>query len=915
MERGMHAAPIEPERLLSHAGGLRALALQLLGDAHAAEDVLQETFVRALSAPPRDQDHLGGWLAQVARGLALNRRRNEAHRGERERRYARELAARNAGGDGGGSDYDGAQRGEVLRALVEEVLALDEPYKSMLLMRYFEGLTPTQIAERTHSPLATIASRLARGQAELRTRLERRLRTSRGGFEGALALLAGPQWTSAGASTAGAAAKAGSLHAGAPGAASAPGATTWLGAKSAWIGATVLVLGALVVVLLGKGAESNPARGVVAQTRGTRSAGGSTGAPASAANVDALGGVPATAAADREALAHAAPGGPSAKHDFGVGPFEFEVDVTVLDGKEHSGSAVAIFAAPEGHVLNQLGSTDWSGRLRAKWRGFERSIALVVQAGREGYGASPLTSIVLHEGVLERIQLALVEPTEPGLAETAPMVETVGTGWVRTVAGVSMLGGDGPSAPRFERDEHENGVFVDPLLAPPRGADARTLSDLPIVGSFFRARLGEQGDVVWIGPDAGASIGVGIHGVSGSQFPVKLSGTVVDGEGVPVPALAVSIATESMAFGSDATTDEHGRFGFQCPVGAARLIAGSPGSGFARAELVLEPGEREVELRLDATRALALRLTDENQKPLVSWRVEAWMPGDARACITSAKTRFDGRALLALPTSGPYELLAFPLVSATAPPVTIASNVWTQAGELALAVRGGNALANFDYFLEDASPAALGATQVRLWRADGRAGVRLPRAPAAEGQTVSNTWLVRGAVPGRYTIEVLSAPIGSRREVAIEFPARRPDEDASHPMSLGYPYPMRLGTQPTLELRLAQPGVRELAEATLWRIDRGSIVRSTPFSLALPGALVIPTGATTLELERHALGHPAPGELEDDSFGVDAAARDSGAAAPVESVLFEAESTLTSHELAGAGRQVLELEPVRSKKP
>lgn len=909
MEGSMHAQPIEPDRLLSHAGGLRALALQLLGDAHAAEDVLQDTFVRALSSPPRDPERLGGWLAQVARGLALNRRRNEAHRSERERRYAREQASQHAGGEGDSRDYDGARRGEVLRALVEEVLALDEPYKSALLMRYFEGATPTQIAERTRTPLATIASRLARGQAELRARLERRLKTSRGGFEGALALLAGPHWTPAGVSSAGAAAKAGSLHAGATSLSAAPGATTWLGAKGVWIGATTLALGVLVAWFAQGASSSNERRGVELATHASELASSSNGVLAGVP-IDATVGETGNPPQARESLVPPPIGGPQAQHDFGVGPYEFDIEIAALDGNDHPSAGTPIFAAPEGHVLNELGRTDWNGRLRATWRGFAASIELVVQAERDGYGASPLTSVVVHAGTQERIQLALVQPTEPGLAESAPMIGVAGGGWARTVAGVATFGGDGPLPPAFERDAHENGVFVDPLLAPPRTSNVKTLSEIPIVGQFFRARVDESGELAALGDDVSMSTDVAWSTFGSRPSSVTLIGVVVGADGRAELGLPVSLVVETASWNTQVTTGEHGEFRFECPAGRARLVAGNPGCGIVREELVLEPGERTIELHLAQAHALALHLTDEDAKPLARWRVEAWQTGDARVCVTNATTRFDGRARLALPASGPYELLAWPLESLSAPPVTIARNVWSQEGDLELTVRGGNALAQLAFVVEGAEKTPLSGLEVRLWRFDRRAGVRLPHAPRQSEDHEPVRWPIRGLVPGAYRIEVLHGPGGLRRELALSIAARRPGDGPEMPVSM---LDLQPNPQPTAELRLARADARELAEATLWRIESGCVFRSQPFSLALPGSLRVPSGASTLELDRHALGRPKPGERDDDILGVDASAP-STSATPDETLTFEAEGTLTVHELRG-GTQVLELEPVGAKCP
>jgi DNA-directed RNA polymerase specialized sigma24 family protein len=50
---------------------------------------------------------------------------------------------------------------EVLRTVVEAVLALDEPYRSVVLARYFRGWEIKRIADETRVPIATIKARLS----------------------------------------------------------------------------------------------------------------------------------------------------------------------------------------------------------------------------------------------------------------------------------------------------------------------------------------------------------------------------------------------------------------------------------------------------------------------------------------------------------------------------------------------------------------------------------------------------------------------------------------------------------------------------------------------------------------------------------------------------------------------------------
>lgn len=153
--------------LLRHEPYLRALARRLVRDDATAEDLVQETWLASLEGPPSPRGALRPWLAGVVRNLARNRARGEARRGRRE-------AA--SGGDAE-PDAEPAEvigRVEILRLLAHEVLQLREPYRTTVLLRYYEGLSSEQIARRTGSPAGTVRSHLKRGLDQLRQRLDGR---------------------------------------------------------------------------------------------------------------------------------------------------------------------------------------------------------------------------------------------------------------------------------------------------------------------------------------------------------------------------------------------------------------------------------------------------------------------------------------------------------------------------------------------------------------------------------------------------------------------------------------------------------------------------------------------------------------------------------------------------------------------
>jgi len=164
--------------LLAQSAWVRRLARGLAGA--RAEDLAQEAWVAALSARPGVDRSLRGWLATVLRRAARDERRGEAGRAARERAAAVPEAAR--GGPG-----DVIARVGSHRMLVERVLALEEPVRTVVCLRYFEELPAARIARRLGLPVGTVKDRIARGLELLR----RDLRRDHGGDDGAwLAALA-----------------------------------------------------------------------------------------------------------------------------------------------------------------------------------------------------------------------------------------------------------------------------------------------------------------------------------------------------------------------------------------------------------------------------------------------------------------------------------------------------------------------------------------------------------------------------------------------------------------------------------------------------------------------------------------------------------------------------------------------------
>lgn len=149
-----------------HAGFVRRLARGLVRDEARADDLAQATWLAALEEPPRSTgDGLRGWLATVARNLARKSGRGDARRSDRERRVARDERTT--------SVVDSVERQEMLRRLTDGVLSLDEPYRTTVMLSFYEGLSSREIAEQEGVPEPTVRSRKQRALAKLRERLDR----------------------------------------------------------------------------------------------------------------------------------------------------------------------------------------------------------------------------------------------------------------------------------------------------------------------------------------------------------------------------------------------------------------------------------------------------------------------------------------------------------------------------------------------------------------------------------------------------------------------------------------------------------------------------------------------------------------------------------------------------------------------
>lgn len=142
-----------------------AVALRVLGETSAAEDVLQEIFMQLWRNPgsfDASRGNLAPWLAVIARNRAvdvLRKRRPQVEVDETVVSIEPDMAG----------EADRSRVCEKVRSVLKEMPAAQ---RSALEMAYFEGYSHSEIAEKLKEPLGTIKTRIRAGLMLLRKAVE-----------------------------------------------------------------------------------------------------------------------------------------------------------------------------------------------------------------------------------------------------------------------------------------------------------------------------------------------------------------------------------------------------------------------------------------------------------------------------------------------------------------------------------------------------------------------------------------------------------------------------------------------------------------------------------------------------------------------------------------------------------------------
>jgi RNA polymerase sigma-70 factor (ECF subfamily) len=159
---------------LAHADALFNLGRYLTGSASDAEDLVQETYVRALGAAGRfDGRNLKAWLFRILRNTFIDLWRHQRQHPTR------------GGLDGTQPDVEGPLDADLLRDDIDTdqlrrvvasdveaaLMTLSEEARTVILLD-LEGMTETETAGVLGCPVGTVKSRLSRARLILRQRLK-----------------------------------------------------------------------------------------------------------------------------------------------------------------------------------------------------------------------------------------------------------------------------------------------------------------------------------------------------------------------------------------------------------------------------------------------------------------------------------------------------------------------------------------------------------------------------------------------------------------------------------------------------------------------------------------------------------------------------------------------------------------------
>jgi len=146
-----------------YSGALFTIINQIVPDKDTASDVLQEVFVnvwRKISSYDETKGRLFTWMLNIARNAAIDKVRSKGYRDNQRTQSIVE-------GEAGVAMSSNPIVNDV--GLKKVLTTLNEEYRKLIDLSYFQGFTHEEIAKMLGIPLGTVKTRIRTAISQLRT--------------------------------------------------------------------------------------------------------------------------------------------------------------------------------------------------------------------------------------------------------------------------------------------------------------------------------------------------------------------------------------------------------------------------------------------------------------------------------------------------------------------------------------------------------------------------------------------------------------------------------------------------------------------------------------------------------------------------------------------------------------------------
>ena len=176
----MHSTTTFDSEAIPHLDAVYRFAFRLTGSAADAEDLVQETFLRAYRSWDRYEPgtRAKSWLFTICRNAFLRQRQHDSRRDEVMQKAVQTNGANDIGAEtvlfmpAYQQDPEGTFFFSVIdRTILEMIDRIPSEFREVVLLSDLEGLSYAEIADVLDVPIGTVKSRLFRGRRLLQEKL------------------------------------------------------------------------------------------------------------------------------------------------------------------------------------------------------------------------------------------------------------------------------------------------------------------------------------------------------------------------------------------------------------------------------------------------------------------------------------------------------------------------------------------------------------------------------------------------------------------------------------------------------------------------------------------------------------------------------------------------------------------------